>query len=264
MGVFRHNLAKFALNRAVAARGAGVYSPTPAANARESAEFGNGPYLEIALTNTRRDSADIASKHILFDVCNSVFRYPSPSGRLDNVPFKSPASFPEMPLKRAAGRSPAGFGGLARARLNGRHYVSFCAHGVRHRKTGKKGNSRCVSLRSQQCLQRSQAGFQPAATLRLNKAFWAPGQGPVRPLSRAEMPKQPPLSAGLAIWPTARPTQTNVTDLTNAACGRPVLDVTIKASGFGGLFIADDRAALWPDTKEGTSDVRQDPDRQPG
>lgn len=230
MGVFRHNLAKVALKRAVSARVSGVYSPTLFANARENAEFGNGPTQQIAQVNTRTDSADMTTEHIHSDVCNSVFRYPSPSGRLDNVPFKSPAflfPFAQMhqPISARSlrvGRGAAGFGVLRLSPLKNERGVAVCGHGKSQGNNEKKGKGTCDSLKSQQCLQQLQAGFPPVATQHLNKAFWALGRGPVRPSLPAAMPKQLPSSVGLAIWRTAKRIQTNVTDVTPAALGRPV------------------------------------------
>ncbi len=230
MGVIRHNLAKFALKRAVSVRGSGVYSPTLSANARENAEFGNGPIQQIAQVNTRTDSADMTSEHIHSDVCNSVFRYPSPSGRLDNVPFKSPALlFPFAPQYQPisaralrVGRGAAGFGPLRQSPLKTARDLSVFGHGKSQGKNEKKGKGKCDSLELQQCLQCVLAGFLPAVTLRLNKAFWALERGPVRPSLPAVMPKQLPSSVGLAIWRTAKRIQTNVTDVTPAALGRPV------------------------------------------
>lgn len=228
-------------------------------NARDGAEINLLATMMVAEFSTRENSNGMTSTATPNDVCNSVFRYPSPSRWSDDVPFGPPAPLPYFVGQRRHAR------GFAETLLNGTAQLrlSRSLRCWRQLNQKKKGTGICATLRLQRYSSFLQVALRPAVTHLWNKACLALGQGPVRPLSQAVTQKQPLSSVALGTWRIARPIQAVATDLNSAALERFIMNVTTKAFGFGGFLLPTSAQTLALTTLEGTSNVRQDPDRQP-
>lgn len=238
MTVSQLNPAQTCQRYALQAICSGVSLPMFDKNARDGAEINGLATMTVAEFSTRENSNGMTSAATPNDVCNSVFRYPSPSRWSDDVPFGPPAPTPYFIGQCVHAR------GFAETRLSRTAQLrpSRSLRCWRQQNQTKKGTGICATSRLQRYSSSQRAALRPAVTPHWNKACLAQGQGPERPLSLAVMPRQLPLSVALGTWHIARPTQAVATDLNSTAFERSTMNATIKAFGFGGFFVADVRA----------------------
>lgn len=229
--------------------------PISCQNAREAAQCAQAQAKGIARLHGLANSRDMVIGQTRDRTCNSIFRYPSPSGCSESVPLGTPAFFlgTLTPLRNR--QIVAKTGATGGIRFSCAPKQAICASEAENRKGGsswKTSNSRFWAR--QWC-----SGWRPAVTRGKSKPLSAPVQGQPRQLWLAGAGWQVRPSAVRPTSSTARKTPASVNTLIFwGAEPRPHSHhkAIVSSAGVGGFFVSmSPRAALGQD-QEGTSNVR--------